>query len=186
MGRSFTMLETGKSFLVPRYILFYKSCLKLVTQLCVGSQDETLSTGSPEGHVPSCHIRLQHCSFFIVPSCNESAAGCSVIAEYIQNCACGMEIDCLHSGYHISLCTSKLVSLSIYLFLGQLSQLRKMIYLHFLTTTAHKGAFEVVSQELGCISICKCLDATGTEQETKATLVVRAQHWHCMQFRGLA
>lgn len=63
MGRSFTVLETGKSFLVPRYILFYKSCLKLVTQLCVGSQDETLSTGSPEGHVPSCHIRLQHCSF---------------------------------------------------------------------------------------------------------------------------
>lgn len=63
MGRSSAMLETGKSFLVSRYILFYKSCLKLVTQLCVGSQDETLSTGFPEGHVPSCHIWLQRCSF---------------------------------------------------------------------------------------------------------------------------
>ena len=63
MGRSFTMLETGKSFLVPRCIQFYKSCPKLVLQLCVGSQDETLSIGSPDGHVPSCHVGLQHHSF---------------------------------------------------------------------------------------------------------------------------
>lgn len=63
MGRSFAMLETGKSFLVPRCIQCYYSCPKLVSHFCVGSQDETLSIGSPEGHVPSCHAGLQHRSF---------------------------------------------------------------------------------------------------------------------------
>lgn len=78
MRRSFTMLETGKSFLFPRCIQFYKSCSKLVSQLCAGSQDETLSIRPPEGHVPSCHIGLQHSSF-----CAPRASGLQLILHLL-------------------------------------------------------------------------------------------------------
>lgn len=80
MGRSFTVLETGKSFLVPRCIQFYRSCPKLVSQLCMGSQDETLIIGSPEGHVPSCHVGLQHCS-----SCTPHENGLQLVPHLLLN-----------------------------------------------------------------------------------------------------
>jgi len=64
MNRSFPMLENGKSFLVPRCIQFYKSFPELVSQLCIGSQDEFLIIGFPEGHIPSCHVGLQHRPFY--------------------------------------------------------------------------------------------------------------------------
>lgn len=178
-GRSFTMLETGNNFLVPSCIQFNKSCPKLVSELYMGSQDEMLSTCSPEGRVPSCHIGLPHNSFWaphdlgLVPHLLLSVCRIAHVGQGLTLFTQDTRVHCVH--------LSCLMVFFIHLVLRHLSQIKQIICLLFLSAVHKRGLiWPAKSWAVSALeNISKYPLERGADQN-KAVLVLSPQHQYCM------